>query len=83
MSLVIGLLMSILLVSSPYHMRRVSLVFKKTGKEIEVTCTPVKQSSFYKHRINKGDWKQVNLGQIEGIFREYLAIIYYWWKGYI
>ncbi|MFA5339161.1 MAG: ElyC/SanA/YdcF family protein [Candidatus Omnitrophota bacterium] len=77
----------ILLVSSPYHMRRVSLVFEKTGKGIEVAYTPVKKSSFYKHKTSNiyAGWnlKQISLGQIEGIFREYLAIAYYWWKGYI
>jgi uncharacterized SAM-binding protein YcdF (DUF218 family) len=77
----------ILLVSSPYHMRRVSLLFEKTGKGIEVAYTPVKQSSFYRHKTGNyyagGDWKQINLEQIEGIFREYLAIINYWWKGYV
>ncbi|MDD5545955.1 MAG: ElyC/SanA/YdcF family protein [Candidatus Omnitrophica bacterium] len=77
----------ILVVSSPYHMRRVSLVFKKTGKGLEVAYTPVKKNSFYKHRTDDfyagGSWKQISFAQIEGIFREYLAIFYYWLNGYI
>ncbi len=77
----------ILLVSSPYHMRRVSMVFKKIGSGIKVSYIPVLQSSFYRHRTSNfyagGNWKQVNYKQIEGILREYSAIIYYWWKGYI
>ncbi|MDD4878951.1 MAG: ElyC/SanA/YdcF family protein [Candidatus Omnitrophica bacterium] len=78
---------SILLVSSPYHMRRVSMVFKKTGEKIEVAYTPIPQSSFYSHKTanyySGGNWKQIDLRQIEGILREYSAIAYYWWKGYI
>jgi len=77
----------ILVVSSPYHMRRVSMVFKKTGKGIKVACTPIPQSSFYDHKTanfySGRNWKQIDLKQIEGIFREYSAIIYYWRNGYI
>ncbi|MBL7196525.1 MAG: YdcF family protein [Candidatus Omnitrophica bacterium] len=76
----------ILLVSSPYHMRRVSLVFNKIGKNIKVTCTPVPDSLFYAHpdRDSHGRiiWKRINLEQIKGIIHEYLGIVYYWWKGY-
>ena len=77
----------ILVVSSPYHMRRVSLVFKKIGKETKVLYAPIPESSFYSHKTVNfyagGNWKQVDFRQIEGIFREYSAIAYYWWKGYI
>lgn len=77
----------ILLVSSPYHMRRVDLVFSKIAKDIKVTYTPVSKSSFYAHRTKNiyagGFCQQVNLVQIKGIFHEYLGILYYWWKGYI
>ena len=31
----------------------------------------------------EGNWKQIKAEQIEGIIREYLAIAYYWWKGYV
>ncbi|MDD5680540.1 MAG: ElyC/SanA/YdcF family protein [Candidatus Omnitrophica bacterium] len=77
----------ILVVSSPYHMRRVSLVFKKIGKGTKVLCTPIPQSSFYSHKTGnfyaEGNWRQIDFRQIEGILREYSAIVYYWWKGYI
>ncbi len=77
----------ILVVSSPYHMRRVSLVFKKTGKGTKVLYTPIPLSSFYSHKTGNyysgGNWKQIDFKQVEGIFREYSAIAYYWWKGYI
>jgi len=68
---------SILLVSSPYHMRRASLVFRKIGKEIKIIYAPIHQSLFYKR--DKG----VKLRHVRGIMHEYLGIIYYWWKGYI
>ena len=78
---------AVLLVSSPYHMRRVSLVFEKTGKKIKVAYTPIPRSSFYGHKTDnfysQGDWKQIDPKQVEGILREYSAIAYYWWKGYI
>ena len=77
----------ILLVSSPYHMRRVSMVFKKIAKETKVVYTPIPRSSFYSHKTHNfysgGVWKQIDLKQIEGIFREYSAVVYYWWNGYI
>lgn len=68
---------SILLVSSPYHMRRVALVFRKIAKEFHVTYTPISKSRFYGHGNN------ASLDQIRGIMHEYLGIIYYLWKGYI
>ena len=78
---------SALLVSSPYHMRRVSLVYHKIGGGMEVTFVPVENSSFYAHRT-KGIYKggivqQIKMRQIKGIVHEYAGIIYYWWKGYI
>lgn len=77
----------VLLVSSPYHMRRVSLVVRKIAKEIKVAYTPIPRSSFYVHRTSNiykgGSWRQIKPGQIRGILHEYLGILYYWWKGYI
>ncbi len=76
-----------LLVSSPYHMRRTSLVFNKIAKEIKVRYTPIPKSLFYAHPEKDGHgkriWKQINLQQIKGIIHEYLGILYYWWKGWI
>ncbi len=77
----------IILVSSPYHMRRVELVFKKNADEVEVTYLPIKDSLFYSHPIKdskgRSSLKQINLSQIKGILHEYLGIVYYWFKGYI
>jgi len=78
---------SILLVSSPYHMRRASSVFNKIARDIKVFCTPTPRSLFYLHGgrdiYGRKIWKQVNIHQIDGILHEYLGIIYYWYKGYI
>ncbi len=77
----------ILLVSSPYHMRRASLIFDKVAKEITVVYTPISNSLFYAHPDKdfrgRKIWKQINFEQIKGIFHEYLGIAYYWWKGWI
>ncbi len=68
---------SILLVSSPYNMRRASLVFNKWDPDIKVTYTPVPDSQFYDKS------KGVRLEQIRAIAHEYLGIIYYLIKGHI
>lgn len=67
----------ILLVSSPFHMRRSLLTFWRVAPEIEVVPAPAASSQFYAH----GAW--ATLEQIRGILQEYAAIGYYWWKGWI
>jgi len=78
---------SILLVSSPYHVRRALLVFNKIAKNIKVTCTPVINSLYYAHPerdlYGRKNWERINLQQIRGILHEYLGIVYYWWKGWL
>ena len=68
---------TILLISSPYNMRRVKLVFDKSGNEVRVIYTPINNSQFY-DRV-----EGVKLEQIKAIMHEYLGIIFYWFKGYI
>ncbi len=68
---------SALVVSSPYNMRRVILVYNKIAPEIEVTLTPVPISGFY------GEEKKVRWKHIRAIGHEYMGIIYYWLKDYI
>jgi uncharacterized SAM-binding protein YcdF (DUF218 family) len=67
----------ILLVSSPYHMRRAVLTWRKVAKDITVIPTPVPQSQFYSHG------RGANLEQIGGILQEYAAIVAYWWWDWI
>ncbi|GAF74390.1 unnamed protein product, partial [marine sediment metagenome] len=67
----------IILVSSPYNMRRSSLVFNSIAKDIDVAYVPVPSPQFYQKS------GPVKLAQIKAIMHEYLGIVYYWFKGYI
>ena len=67
----------VLLVSSPYHMRRAMLTWRHTAPDIAVTPTPVPQSEFY-----ASNWG-ASFDQIRGIVHEYAAIAAYWLKGWI
>ncbi|HEX8030580.1 MAG TPA: ElyC/SanA/YdcF family protein [Vicinamibacterales bacterium] len=68
---------TILLVSSPYHMRRAHMVWTKSAPGIAVTPTPPPKAQFYEHT------RGASLSQIRGIVWEYAAIVYYWWRGYL
>ena len=68
---------SVLLVSSPYHMRRALLTWSRVAPEIAVTATPVPTSQFYTHG------RGASFEQIKGIVHEYVAIVVYWWRGWI
>ncbi len=74
----------VLLISSPYHMGRVSLVVKKVAPQITFIYTP-SESRFYSHDAapEKIITRRINLKQIKGILHEYTGILYYRWKGYI
>jgi uncharacterized SAM-binding protein YcdF (DUF218 family) len=67
----------ILLVSSPYHMRRALLVWRKQAPEVEVVATPVPRSQFYTH--DQG----ASLDQLRGLAREYGALAIYWLRGWL
>jgi uncharacterized SAM-binding protein YcdF (DUF218 family)/glycosyltransferase involved in cell wall biosynthesis len=67
----------VLLVSSPYHMRRALLVWRKQAPEVTVLPTPVAQSQFYEHG------RGASLEQVRGILQEYLAILGYWRRGWV
>ncbi len=68
---------SALIVSSPYNMRRASLVFQKMGKTKDIVYTPILYSRYYNRDGG------VKLRHIRGILHEYLGILYYAIKGYI
>jgi uncharacterized SAM-binding protein YcdF (DUF218 family)/glycosyltransferase involved in cell wall biosynthesis/peptidoglycan/xylan/chitin deacetylase (PgdA/CDA1 family) len=68
---------SILLVSSPFHMRRAVWTFRKVAPSVEVIPSPIPQSQFY------ADDRGATLQQIKGILHEYLSLLYYWWKGWM
>ena len=67
----------IALVSSPYHMRRALLAWRKVAPEVRVTATPPETSLFYAHT------RGASAEQIRGLLQEYAAIAYYWWRGRI
>jgi uncharacterized SAM-binding protein YcdF (DUF218 family)/glycosyltransferase involved in cell wall biosynthesis len=67
----------ILLVSSPYHMRRALLTWKEVAPHIEVIPTPPPESQFYAHEAG------ASLEQIRAILHEYGAIVLYWRRGWI
>jgi uncharacterized SAM-binding protein YcdF (DUF218 family)/glycosyltransferase involved in cell wall biosynthesis len=76
-----------ILVSSPYNMRRSALIFRKLAADKEIIYSPVPQSEFYVHggrdKAGRRILRQASLAQIRAIAHEYLAIVYYWIKGYI
>jgi len=67
----------VLLVSSPYHMRRALLTWRRVAPEIDVTATPPPDSQFYDHGLG------ASLDQMRGLLHEYVAIVVYWWRGWI
>lgn len=67
----------ILLVSSPYHMRRAMGVWARQAPEVEVIASPVADSQFYTHA------RGANLTQIRGLLREYAALAYYRARGWL
>jgi uncharacterized SAM-binding protein YcdF (DUF218 family) len=68
---------SVVLVSSPYHMRRALLVWHKAAPEIRVVASPPPRSQFYDHV------RGASLEQVSGILHEYLAIAGYWRRGWL
>jgi uncharacterized SAM-binding protein YcdF (DUF218 family)/glycosyltransferase involved in cell wall biosynthesis len=67
----------ILLVSSPYHMRRATMTWKRVAPDIDVIASPVEESQFYAHE------RGASLEQLRGLLHEVAAIVVYWWKGWI
>ena len=67
---------SALLVTSPYHARRALLTWRAQAPAIAVTSVPAR-TQFYAHG------RGASLEQIRGILHEYLAIVAYWWRGWI
>lgn len=67
----------ILLVSSPYHMRRATMVWHQASPDVTVIPTPPVSSQFYDHGIG------ASLEQVRGIIWEYAAVVSYWWRGWL
>jgi uncharacterized SAM-binding protein YcdF (DUF218 family)/glycosyltransferase involved in cell wall biosynthesis len=67
----------IALVSSPYHMRRATMTWRKVAPDVVVCATPPAGSYFYAHT------RGATFEQIRGLAQEYVAIVAYWWRGRI
>ena len=67
----------IVLVSSPYHMRRAVMVWHQQAPDVAVVPSPVPQSEFYAHT------RGASAEQLRGILQEYLAIVGYWKRGWL
>jgi uncharacterized SAM-binding protein YcdF (DUF218 family)/glycosyltransferase involved in cell wall biosynthesis len=66
-----------LVVSSPYHMRRTLLTWRKAAPDLAAIAAPAPNSQFYAHE------RGASLEQMRGILQEYSAIVLYWWRGWI
>jgi uncharacterized SAM-binding protein YcdF (DUF218 family)/glycosyltransferase involved in cell wall biosynthesis len=66
----------VLLVSSPYHMRRALMTWHKTAPEISVTPTPPAASQFYLHE------RGASFVQMRGLLHEVVAIVAYKLRGW-
>ena len=67
----------VLLVSSPYHMRRALLTWRKQAPDIEVVATPVPGSQYYSHGSG------ASIQHFRGIAWEYAAILFYRSRGWL
>jgi len=74
---------SALLVSSPYHMRRAALVWRRLAPELRLRCVPIRESLFYTRGAPRasGLRRQATPTQVQAIAHEYLSLLYYWLKG--
>jgi uncharacterized SAM-binding protein YcdF (DUF218 family) len=68
---------SAIVISAPYNMRRVALVWKRNASGKELIAEPVKNSLFFSDKNN------VELKHIQAIMHEYIGLVYYKLKGYI
>ena len=68
---------TILLVSSPYNMRRAVMTWHHAAPAVTVVPVPPPQSQFYEHT------RGATLQQIRGIVWEYVATFAYWRRGWL
>lgn len=66
-----------LLVTARYNTGRSRLLTEKNLPGIAVTLAPAPHSIYF------GDGSQVAWKHVRAIAHEYLAILYYWWRGYL
>lgn len=69
---------NLLIVSSPYHMKRIFLLCKKIIPDKKIIYAPAERSWFYE----RGDFCNL-YKKIAAILHEYMGILWYYFKGYI
>ena len=65
-----------IVVSSPYHMRRIAMIYEKAFPEASPLYAPVRPSLFYENGPLSERFRQAI-----ALYREYMAIAWYWMKG--
>jgi uncharacterized SAM-binding protein YcdF (DUF218 family)/glycosyltransferase involved in cell wall biosynthesis len=68
---------SALLVTSPYHLRRALLAWRKIAPGVAIVPAPPLRSQFYDHT------RGASLDQVRALAHEYAAIAGYWLRGWI
>jgi uncharacterized SAM-binding protein YcdF (DUF218 family) len=68
---------SCIIVSSPYHMKRVQAVARKILQGYRICLVPIQKSIFF------GNRSSVQVKHMRAILHEYLALLYYAYKEYI
>ncbi|MBI3299580.1 MAG: YdcF family protein [Elusimicrobia bacterium] len=76
----------ILLVSSPYHMRRAVGAWKKQAPGVGVVATPASRSSFYSYREQKhAAWRKAGptWNQLKALLQETAALAFYRFRSWL
>ena len=67
-----------IVVSSPYHMRRIALVSKKCCSGTTLLYAPANTGALYQYRNFLHRFRQAR-----AVYREYLGLGWYWMRGYL
>lgn len=76
----------VLLVSSPYHMRRAVLVWRKQAPDLAVIPTPAHRSGYYGYHEGRGTRsfrRGPTWAQFRGLMQEWFTLIYYACRGWL
>lgn len=76
----------VLLVSSPYHMRRAVLTLKMLSPGLETVATPVEKSWFYNYSAAPSAGKprrNPSWRQVRGLLQEAATLAYYRYRGWV
>lgn len=77
---------SAVVVTAPYHTRRVSMVAAKLAPDIDFSYAPMDDSVFFAHSKYDSDgrriWRRITFSQLKAIIHEYAAIVFYRIRGY-